>query len=158
MNYEQIRELEKHYKELVKPVSETLASYLHLEDWAEDDDLDLIKIHIGNLPMPCPNCGRMRLNFRVDLHRIDCEKCDWYSGESVPDDTFHERKRWSGWQVGEVRVDAWEDPKTKTIRCVVNDGKNMLTHEGENFGAEQGLAILLANAMRRIRELEEDQR
>ena len=77
--WDKMKELEKHYRVLVKPVSEALAGYLCVMDMSEDDVPDY-KIHLGNLPMPCPNCGRSRLNFHPDFHRIDCEKCDWFTG------------------------------------------------------------------------------
>lgn len=94
------RGLEESYRSLISPISEGLAGYLSVEDWSEGDGYIVInvygdprspaapdyKISLGNLPMPCPGCGRMRLNFYPDLHRIDCEKCFWVSGQMLTDD------------------------------------------------------------------------
>lgn len=84
-HWEGLEGLREAYRELVKQVSEGLASYLQVEDWSEEGDPDY-KVSLGNLPMPCPGCGRMRLNFHPDLCRIDCEKCFWTAGQIYPGD------------------------------------------------------------------------
>ena len=53
-----------------------LATYVYIEDGA---------VQLGNLPMSCPDCGRLRVNFHPDRHRLDCEKCDWSSPRSLVD-------------------------------------------------------------------------
>ena len=47
--------------------------YLYLEDGVS---------YVGNLPIPCPNCGRMRLNLLPVERVVQCEKCDgeWSNG------------------------------------------------------------------------------
>lgn len=34
------------------------------------------ELSFGNLPFPCPRCGRMRLNYFPADNSIACEKCD----------------------------------------------------------------------------------
>lgn len=71
-------DLQKSMRDAVAGFSPGLAGYLYLEDQGEGDEPKYV-LHLGNLPMQCPNCGRCRVNFYPDLRLIDCEKCDWDS-------------------------------------------------------------------------------
>lgn len=147
-NLDKMKALQESYKALARQISEGLANHLQVEDWSEGDEPDW-RVALGNLPMGCPNCGRPRLNFHPDLPRIDCEKCDWYSGASIPEDALTNSHKWSGWQVEGVKIDVNTDSKEKTVKAQVSDGGNTLVYEGEDFGAEQALAHLLAKSMQR---------
>jgi len=149
-HWEKRKGLEESYKVLAGQISEGLAGYLCVEDWSEGDEPDW-RVSLGNLPMGCPNCGRSRLNFHPDIQRIDCEKCDWYVGSAISNDEgrLPDKRDWSGWEMEGVKIDVWADPRDRKIKAQAQYAGTTVVYEGEDFGAEQALAHLLAQMMQR---------